>query len=119
MGDDNRITKTADVCGGDACIRGTRIPVWGLIESRRLGMSDDQILATHPALTQADLNSAWRYFEAHQREIERALWENESCMIEHDGRNVPFSLLSRGRELGFTDAEIRSAFEPALEPGAP
>ena len=26
-----RITKLADICGGDACIEGHRIPVWVLV----------------------------------------------------------------------------------------
>ena len=29
------IEKTPLVCGGDACIAKTRIPVWGLVNSRR------------------------------------------------------------------------------------
>ena len=38
------ISKRPDRCGGDECIRDTRITVWGLVAYRRLGMSDDQIL---------------------------------------------------------------------------
>src|SRR5205823_922299 len=36
----DRITKTPGVCGGDACIRGHRIPVWVLVGYRRLGLPD-------------------------------------------------------------------------------
>jgi len=28
------ITKTPGVCGGDACVEGTRIPVWVLVQAR-------------------------------------------------------------------------------------
>ena len=38
------IEKTPEVCGGDACIRQTRVTVWGLVLSRRLGTSDASIL---------------------------------------------------------------------------
>src|SRR6516164_3303067 len=31
------VQKTPDVCGGDACIRRTRIPVWLLVRHRQLG----------------------------------------------------------------------------------
>ncbi len=56
------ISKKADRCGGDACIRDTRITVWGLVEWRQLGQSDEQIMEGIPRLTQADLDAAWDYF---------------------------------------------------------
>ena len=34
------IIKKPGVVGGDACIAGTRIPVWDLVEYRRMGASD-------------------------------------------------------------------------------
>src|SRR5271168_4748836 len=46
-----RIFKQADRQGGDACVNGTRIPVWVLDNCRRLGMPDAQILLTYPSLT--------------------------------------------------------------------
>ena len=53
------ITKTPDVCGGDACIRNTRISVNGLVEWRKLGLSDDRILEIIEGLTPEDLAAAW------------------------------------------------------------
>ncbi len=44
----DRITKTPDLCGGDACIRGHRIPVWVLVGYRRLGKDDADLLAPIP-----------------------------------------------------------------------
>jgi hypothetical protein len=41
-----RIFKQADRQGGDACVNGSRIPVWVLDNCRRLGMPDAQILLT-------------------------------------------------------------------------
>ncbi len=38
------ISKKADRCGSDACIRDTRITVWGLVEWHQLGQSDEQIM---------------------------------------------------------------------------
>ncbi len=73
----DRITKTPDVCGGDACIREHRIPVWVLVGYRRLGKSDANLLRDYPSLTPADLEAAWEYAAANPEEIDRALRENE------------------------------------------
>ncbi len=70
------IEKTPDVCGGDACIRNTRITIWGLVEWRKLGLSDAQIMHFIVGLTQADLDAAWSYYEAHPEEIEQTIREN-------------------------------------------
>ncbi len=71
------ISKTAGVCGGAACIAGTRIPVWLLVEARRLGMSEAQLLSDYPHLSAADLVNAWAYAEAYPEEIEAAIQQNE------------------------------------------
>lgn len=74
------IQKTPGVCGGEACIRSTRIPVWGLVESRNLGRSDEEIRQSYqPPLSQADLDAAWEYHEGHRAEIEQAIRENEEA----------------------------------------
>jgi hypothetical protein len=70
-----------------------------LVERRRLAQSDADILRDLPDLTAEDLAAAWEYAAAHPREIERALWENEACMVEHDGHNLPADLVQRGRQL--------------------
>ena len=38
------ITKTEGVCSGEACIAGTRISVWLLVESYRQGVREAQML---------------------------------------------------------------------------
>lgn len=65
------------VCGGAACVGNTRIPVWSLVEKRRLGASDQQILDNYPSLTAAHLRAAWSYYEAHREEIEDAIAEQD------------------------------------------
>jgi uncharacterized protein (DUF433 family) len=72
------ITKTPDVCGGDACIRGHRIPVWVLVGYQRMGAANADILRYYPQLTEADLAAAWEYATAHADEIDRAIAENEA-----------------------------------------
>lgn len=71
------IEKTPGVVGGDARIAGTRIPVWSLINYRRLGASDAQILEDFPTLDAGNLVNAWAYANAHPDEIEAAIRENE------------------------------------------
>jgi type III restriction enzyme len=74
----DRITKTPGVCGGNACIRGSRITVWGLASYRRKGASDEQILGLIQGLTPADLEAAWEYVAANEEEIDRVIRQNES-----------------------------------------
>ena len=71
------ISKMADRCGGDACVRDTRITVWGLVAYRRLGMSDAEILHAVQGLTAADLETAWEYGTANAQEIAEAIRANE------------------------------------------
>jgi uncharacterized protein (DUF433 family) len=71
------VSKKPDRCGGDACVRDTRITVWGLIAYRRLGMSDAEILRAVQGLTPADLEAAGEYAAAHPQEIDEAIRANE------------------------------------------
>ncbi|NEP82028.1 MAG: DUF433 domain-containing protein [Okeania sp. SIO3B3] len=71
------IERTAGVCGGNACIAGTRIPVWVLVNARRLGVSESELLQDYPSLQAADLVNAWNYAEVYSQDIELAIRENE------------------------------------------
>jgi uncharacterized protein (DUF433 family) len=72
------ISKRPDRCGGDACVRDTRISVWGLVAFRRLGLTDAEIIAAVQGVTATDLESAWEYAAANSAEIDQAIHENES-----------------------------------------
>src|SRR6266496_3212597 len=72
------IDSRPDVCGGEACIVRTRIPVWLLEQARRLGASEAELLQSYPTLRAQDLANAWAYVESHREEIERQIAENES-----------------------------------------
>lgn len=72
------IRKTPGVCGGEACIRNTRITVWGLVAWRMLGLSDAQVREHVPDATPEDLRAAWTYYEQNRDEIDRVLAENDS-----------------------------------------
>lgn len=72
------VQKTPGVCGGRACIRNTRITVWGLVNSRRLGAADEQILENIVGLSPEDLQTAWNYYRAHSAEIDDDIRVNEA-----------------------------------------
>ena len=72
----NRVSTRPEIQGGDACIEGTRIPVWVLVNYRQLGGSDLELLGSYPSLTPADLAAAWEYADAHRSEIETTIRQN-------------------------------------------
>ena len=72
------VQKTPGVCGGRACIRDTRITVWGLVNLRRLGATEEQILENIVGLTPEDLRAAWDYYRQHPAEIDEDIRENEA-----------------------------------------
>ncbi|MBR8830417.1 MAG: hypothetical protein N5P05_000113 [Chroococcopsis gigantea SAG 12.99] len=67
------IQKTPGVCGGNARIRDSRIPVWTLVSFRVQGASDEELLLNYPGLTPRDLESAWAYYASNQIEIDRII----------------------------------------------
>lgn len=73
------VQKTPDVCGGDACIRNTRHTVYGLVEWKKMGLTDARILEQHPDLTQADLGAAWAYYQQNPEEIDETIRLDEEA----------------------------------------
>jgi|SRR5579871_1625496 len=73
------IDSRPEVCGGEPCIVRTRIPVWLLEESRRLGASEQALLAAYPTLRAEDLVNAWAYVRSHAAEIDAQIAENEAA----------------------------------------
>lgn len=66
------------VCGGEPCIVRTRIPVWLLERLRRLGTTEQALLAAYPTLRAEDLVNAWAYARSHSADIDRQIAENET-----------------------------------------
>jgi uncharacterized protein (DUF433 family) len=73
------IARVEGVAGGEPCIIRTRIPVWVLVQARRLGVSESELLQGYPALTVQDLVNAWAYSHEHRGEIDQAIMENETA----------------------------------------
>ncbi|MCC6455760.1 MAG: DUF433 domain-containing protein [Caldilineaceae bacterium] len=55
------ITVDPTVCHGQACIRGTRIPVAVVLDNLAAGISEAEILHSYPALSPNALRAALAY----------------------------------------------------------
>ena len=73
------VESRPDVCGGEPCIVRTRIPVWLLVQARRLNTSEADLLRAYPTLRAEDLANAWAYYRAHPEEIDRQIRDNEAA----------------------------------------
>lgn len=73
------IETNPNVCGGEPCLVGTRIPVWVLEQARRLGSTESNLLQAYPMLRSKHLASAWSYVDSHSEEIEQQIRENEAA----------------------------------------
>lgn len=73
------IESRPDVCGGEACIVRTRIPVWVLVRARQMGVSEADMLRSYPTLRAEDLANAWAYYRAYRDEIEQQIRQNEEA----------------------------------------
>jgi len=73
------IESARDVCGGEPCILRTRIPVWVLVQARRQGTSEADILRSYPSLCAEDLVNAWAYYREQRDEIDQQILDNESA----------------------------------------
>jgi uncharacterized protein (DUF433 family) len=73
------IDSRLDVCGGEPCMVRTRIPVWTLVQARRLGTSEADLLKAYPVLNAEDLAEAWAYFRSHREEIDCQIVANEQA----------------------------------------
>ena len=73
------VESRPEVCGGEACVVRTRIPVWLLAQARRLGTSDIDVLRSFPTLRVEDLANAWAYARSHAEEIDQQIRDNEAA----------------------------------------
>jgi uncharacterized protein (DUF433 family) len=62
------ISADPAICHGQACIRGTRIPVSVILDGLAEGMSEAEIVAGYPTLTVAGVRAAAAYGASLARE---------------------------------------------------
>jgi uncharacterized protein (DUF433 family) len=55
------LDSNPNVCGGQLCVRGTRIPVTVILDSVAEGSSRDEILKSYPSLRHEHIDAALAY----------------------------------------------------------
>ena len=55
------LSSNSQVCGGDICATGTRIPVTVILDSLAEGATKDEVLASYPSLSVDHINAALAY----------------------------------------------------------
>lgn len=68
------ISSKPQVCGGEICATGTRIPVTVILDSLAEGATKDEVLASYPSLRLHHINAALAY----------------AAELAHEERLVPF-----------------------------
>lgn len=56
-----RIVSNVNICGGEPCVKGTRIPVRVVLSHLAAGESIEQLLKDFPSLTEADVRAGLEY----------------------------------------------------------
>ena len=74
MADFTRITRSPEIMGGKACIRGMRVTVGMVLGNLGAGVTVDELLQAYPYLEREDVMEAMRYaaWLAQEREIDLA-----------------------------------------------
>jgi len=82
----SHITKTQGVCGGKACIGGTRIRVMDIVGLHRRGIKPEEMLDLYSSrlLTLAEVYAALSYYYDNPDEIEASFAEDERWEDEHE-----------------------------------
>jgi uncharacterized protein (DUF433 family) len=91
------ITKTPGVCGGKACIDGTRIRVMDIVVLLQKGLAPEVMRTQYSSrpLTLAEVHSALAYYYDHKSEIEADFGADDQAEAEHDSKRALY--LSRSR----------------------
>ena len=73
-----RIVKVPGTAGGRPIIKGSRIPVWLLLELQACGASEDDLLQNYPRLSRESIRAAFAYADAHGM-VAYEDWDTEFC----------------------------------------
>jgi uncharacterized protein (DUF433 family) len=85
---EDRITRSPEVCGGNACIAGHRIRVLDVVVwHEHQGMTPDEIVSHFPTITLADVHAALAYYFDHVEEIQQEMRAEREFSEEVRRRN--------------------------------
>ena len=97
-------------CGGKPHIAGHRVKVQHIaVWHERMGMSPDEIVATYPTLTLAQVHAALAYYHGHRAEIDADIRADEEFVARQREQAGPSKLRQRLAE--------RHAADDSLPPG--
>jgi uncharacterized protein (DUF433 family) len=83
LGVNSNFTKDLEVCGGKACIDGTRIRVIDIVSLKRQRYAPEKMIEAYPSLNLAQVYAALSYSYEHPEEIEASFEEDRSWEAEH------------------------------------
>jgi uncharacterized protein (DUF433 family) len=83
------IDATAGICGGRPRIAGHRIRVQDVVIWTEQGQSPDQIVASFPQVSLADVYAALAYYHDHRDEIDRQIREDDEFVERMRSQNGP------------------------------
>jgi uncharacterized protein (DUF433 family) len=98
-----RIVRTPGTCGGKPRIDGHRIKVEHIaVCYERMGMSPDEIVSAHPAISLAQVHAALAYYFEHKDEIDADIEEGRRFVEELKAKTPPSKLqiLREARKAG-------------------
>jgi prevent-host-death family protein len=82
------IERVPGVQGGRPVVRGTRIPVQGVVLYMEVGLSVEGILEAYPTLTAAQVHAALAYYYDHRDEIDQLIEESRPERVLADNHLV-------------------------------
>ena len=88
------VTTVPGVCGGRPIVRGTRTPVKAIVGYYRMGISVEDMLASLPHLTPAQVHDALSYYYDHQAEVDQDI---EESRVDHLVERYGFKVKADGR----------------------
>ncbi len=71
------VSTSQRVCGGEQCVRGTRIPLWVLYRAKKRGDTNASLRRKYPILKTMPLLDIVAYMETQKTHLERAISSNE------------------------------------------
>ena len=86
------ISKTPGVCGGKACIDGTRIRVMDIVVLHQQNMPPEQMLEYYSSrpLTLSEVHAAIAYYYDHKDEIEASFEEDRQWEADYESRKAEY-----------------------------
>ena len=82
------IEVTPETCSGQPRVAGTRIRVSNVVLWTEQGQGPDEIVASHPQLTLADVHAALAYYFDNREGMDKLIAEDETLVASLQNPNV-------------------------------